>query len=99
MRGTHLFKTGFSFIKMTPRSLAINKDSWGRWDFTGNMTGSDLGDMLLGLPYRSRVSGSREESRPRGIKLRVLFPGRLENYPDPHTDPRYSYPALRPSHG
>ena len=73
MRGTHLFKTGFSFIKMTPRSLAINKDSWGRWDFTGNMTGSDLGDMLLGLPYRSRVSGSREESRPRGINYGFFF--------------------------
>ncbi len=72
-RGTHLFKTGFSLIRMTPRSLSINRDSWGRWDFTGNFTGSDLGDMLLGLPYRSRISGSRVESRPRGINYGFFF--------------------------
>ncbi|MSO21783.1 MAG: hypothetical protein EXQ58_00715 [Acidobacteria bacterium] len=64
--GTHLIKTGFSLIHLNPRSLSINANSWGKWIFTGNFTGSDLGDMLLGLPYRSMISGSRPVTKARG---------------------------------
>ncbi|MBM3801333.1 MAG: hypothetical protein FJW26_03365 [Acidimicrobiia bacterium] len=73
VRGKHLFKTGFSLIRQTPRSLGVAGNSWGQWDFTGNMTGSDLGDLLLGLPFSSSVAKSRPVFRGRATNWGFFF--------------------------
>ena len=59
--GPHLFKWGLDVTWERPTDLQASVNSWGRWEFTGNFTGHDLGDLLLGLPFTTRFATARPE--------------------------------------
>ena len=61
--GPHLLKWGIDITWERPTDLQAPVDSWGRWEFTGNFTGHDLGDFLLGLPYTTKFATARPELR------------------------------------
>ena len=67
--GNHLVKLGFSNIWSLNEHGGANRNSYGRWEFTGNFTGWDLGDILLGLPYKTAIATSRPPRRPRSGQL------------------------------
>jgi len=64
--GTHTIKTGLQMSWERPWTQALNADSWGRYEFTGIFTGSDIGDFLLGLPFRTTIGTSRPPVYARG---------------------------------
>lgn len=59
--GAHLFKWGIDITWERPTDLQAPVDAWGRWEYTGNFTGHDLGDFLLGLPFTTRFATARPE--------------------------------------
>ena len=72
-RGTHLIKLGFSNIWTLSDNESINLNSYGRWQFTGNFTGWDFGDVLLGLPFRTEIASTRGPVLPRYTQVGVFF--------------------------
>lgn len=64
--GKHLFKTGVEVRKQIPHMLnGITGDSFGRFEFTGNFTGYDWADLLLGLPYTTNIDAIRSQVEAR----------------------------------
>ena len=65
-RGSHLIKTGIELRRQFPHKEGDrNTNEFGRWDFTGNFTGYDYGDLLLGLPFTTKIEAitPRAEAR------------------------------------
>ena len=71
--GTHLFKFGFSNIWTLNSNAGSNRNSYGYWAYTGNFTGWDLGDILLGLPWSTTIATSRGPVEPRFNQLGVYI--------------------------
>ena len=65
-KGSHLIKFGIEMNWERPWENRINNNSWGRYNFTGNFTGSDMGDYLLGLPWTTEIASSRPTVNARG---------------------------------
>jgi hypothetical protein len=64
--GKHLFKTGVEFRKQVPHMLnGITGDTFGRFEFTGNLSGYDWADLLLGLPYTTNIDAIRSQVEAR----------------------------------
>lgn len=65
-KGSHLIKTGIELRHQFPHKEGDrNTNEFGRWDFTGNFTGYDFGDLLPGLPFRTKIEAitPRAEAR------------------------------------
>ncbi|MFN0170975.1 MAG: TonB-dependent receptor domain-containing protein [Bryobacteraceae bacterium] len=58
-RNRHLIKMGIEVRKQRPNSLSVPGDAWGRYRFTGNFSGYDFADMLLGLPFSTTIATAR----------------------------------------
>ena len=71
-RGTHLIKFGLQMTWERPWQQSISNDSWGRYNFNGNISGSDIGDFLLGLPYTTQIDTSRPRIFARGSDIGVF---------------------------
>jgi hypothetical protein len=66
-RGEHLVKFGVEMNWERPWNTAISNDAWGRFDFTGNFSGSDFADLMLGLPYKTFIATSRPDVKAAGF--------------------------------
>ena len=72
-KGTHLFKMGFSNIWGLDDRYRPTNNAYGRWDFSGNYTGWDYGDILLGLPRSTAIAQARGELSPRSQQFGIFF--------------------------
>jgi hypothetical protein len=72
-KGTHLFKMGFSNIWGLDDRYRPTNNVYGRWDFSGNYTGWDYGDILLGLPRSTAIAQARGELSPRSQQFGIFF--------------------------
>jgi len=66
---SHLFKTGVEYRLQKPEEIWIAGEAWGSYTFTGDFTGYDFADFLLGLPYRTALQGNRGRLRARHLEL------------------------------
>ena len=65
-RGKHLIKTGIEVRHQSPHMFnTIKADSFGRFDFTGAFSGYDFADLMLGLPFETKIDGVRPRAEAR----------------------------------
>ena len=72
-KANHLIKLGFSNLWGLEESTRTASTEYGNWDFTGNFTGSDFGDILLGLPYTTSIGTSRGYYQPRSNQFGIFL--------------------------
>jgi hypothetical protein len=68
-KARHLIKAGIDFHIQRPRSLSIAGDAWGLMNFTGNFTGHDFADFLVGLPFTTALDSPRPQVRARMMEV------------------------------
>jgi len=62
IRGKHAFKTGIEVRLQRPSMLnAITGNTFGAFAFTGQFTGYDWADLLLGLPFSTGIDAVRSK--------------------------------------
>ena len=87
IRGAHSIKIGGELRDLQLNGY-IEVYARGQIDFTGALTGTGIGDMLLGLPtlgIQSHYTGPQTLAQQ---ILERLHSGRLESHPQPHAEPR-----------
>ena len=74
-RGSHLFKTGFEFRHQSPHMFSTISipAPFGIFDFSGQFTGYDYGDLLLGLPFTTQIDGVRPRAEARHNEFGFYF--------------------------
>jgi hypothetical protein len=74
--GPHLFKTGVEVRRQQPYELnRVTGDTFGRFQFTGDFTGYDYADLLLGLPLRTNIDAIRPKVEARDWEIGAFFAG------------------------
>ncbi len=95
--GSHLMKFGIELNWERPWGNVASSESWGRYEFTGNFTGSDMADFLLGLPWKTKIETSRPRVNAQGFdfgffaqddwkitpRLTMTYGARLQHYGAP----------------
>jgi hypothetical protein len=72
-KGSHLVKFGVQMNWERPWSESISSTSWGQYNFTGNITGSDMADLLIGIPYKTIITTSRPKTKVAGYDMGVFL--------------------------
>ena len=80
--GDHLVKVGLSYIHGLDSRDRPNKNEYGNWTYTGNFTGWDFGDILLGLPWKTQIASPRGELLARSKQIGVFFQDDWKVTPD-----------------
>ena len=55
--GSHLFKTGIEVRRQYPHNLQTLGDTFGNWKYTGQFSGYDYADFMMGLPFSTAIDG------------------------------------------
>ncbi len=99
IRGAHSIKIGGE-LRILQLNGYVEVYSRGQINFTGALTGSGIGDLLLGLPALGIQSQYTGPETLRSKSWSCLLSGRLEGKPQSHPEPgaplRVRFPCHRP---